>query len=350
MPRPPKPRVLVALSGGVDSSVAAALLLEQGYDVVAATMRVLSAAQVEGSPSEEARRVSEHLGIPHETLDLSAPFERDIVTHFAQEYAAGRTPNPCIRCNRLIKFGAFLKKATQFGAAYLATGHYVRVEHRHGRHALRRGVDRPKDQSYVLAALTQEQLANALFPLGGFTKAQVRARARALALPAADAEESQEACFIPEGRYGDFLAERLGPPEPGPILSTRGDLLGQHKGLIHYTIGQRRGLGISDPRPYYVTALDPARNAIIVGHDEETLCGALTAGHVNWVGMPPQADPFECRVQIRYLHQAVPATVTPVGNRIKVHFHEPQRAVAPGQWAVLYDDDGYLLAGGIIET
>lgn len=344
------PKILVAMSGGVDSSVAAALLLEKGFDVVGVTMNIIPGVPDRPSAVEDAARVARQLGIPHHIWDGRDLFDREIIEAFAQEYCRGRTPNPCVCCNRRIKFGALLDLADRLGADKLATGHYVRLEERNGRQAVRRGVWRAKDQSYVLAALSQEQLSRAVFPLGESTKNETRERARALGLDIAERPESQEICFIPDDDYRTFLAERLGPPRPGPIVSTSGGILGQHKGLIFYTVGQRRGLGIAAPRPLYVLRLDVERNALVVGYDEDTFCTALVTAPVNWSGLAPQKAPFRCNVQIRYLHRPAPALVTPQETGLHILFEEPQRAVTPGQWAVLYDEGDYLLAGAVIES
>ena len=350
MPAPRRPRVLVAMSGGVDSTVAAALLLEQGYDVTGVTMRVAPAAGGALECVHDARRAARRLGIAHRVWDGADVFEREVITDFVNEYLAGRTPNPCVRCNPRIKFGALRDAAAEVGADYFATGHYVQLEQRGPRRALRRALHRDKDQSYVLAGLAQEQLRGCLFPLGVLTKDQTRRRALSLGLPNADRPESQEICFVPDDDYAAFLEKRLGAPKPGPILSTRGEVLGQHRGLIRYTVGQRRGLGIAAPRPLYVVGLDPERNAVIVGHEQETYCKGLRIEPVNWGAVPAQRAPFECLAQIRYLHRPVPATATPAHDAVEVRFHEPERAVTPGQWAALYDADDYVLAAGTIEA
>lgn len=337
------------MSGGVDSTVSAALLLEQGYDVMGITMRLMPDSQEHPSTAEAARRAADQLCISHYVWDAVEPFEREVVSYFVGEYLMGRTPNPCIRCNQRIKFGGLMAFARERGAECLATGHYARVVPCGERLALRRGVWRPKDQSYALAGLTQEQLRQVLFPLGELTKDETRMRARNLGLTNAEKAESQEICFIPGDDYGAFLSGRVGPAVPGPILSVQGAVLGQHKGLMFYTVGQRKGLGIAAERPYYVVKIDTAANSLVVGHDEETFRDGLRTGPVNWGALPPQSAPFACLAQIRYLHRPVPAMATPAGEGLEVRFETPQRAVTPGQWAVLYDDAECVLAAGIIE-
>lgn len=352
-----KAGVIVAMSGGVDSSVAAALLCEKGYDVVGMTLRVASGDGRESSQracctldaAEDARRVADRLGIPHYVVNYVGRFEREVIADFTSEYLAGRTPNPCVRCNQRVKFGALFEKAAAAGAESIATGHYVQLTRPNGRFALRRAVDRAKDQSYALAGLSQEQLRRALFPLGGLTKEQARAKARSLGLVTADKPESQEICFIPDDDYRHFLEQRVGPATPGPILSAEGEALGEHKGLMYYTVGQRKGLGIAAARPYYVIRLDLRRNALIVGHEEATHCVSLTTGPVVWGALSPQTEAFDCLVQVRYRHTPAPGTAEPGERGLKVRFHRPQRAVTPGQWAVLYNEDETVLGAGIID-
>lgn len=343
------------MSGGVDSSVAAALLVDQGYDCVGMTMRVASGEGREHSDKAcctaeaagDARRVADRLGIPHYTLNYVERFEQEVIEDFAAEYRAGRTPNPCARCNQRVKFGALYEKCIAVGADFIATGHYARKVPRGDRVGLRRAVYREKDQTYNLAGLGQEQLRRALFPLGEMTKEEARGIARDRGLVTWDKPESQEICFVPQDDYRAFLDARVGPPTPGPIVNTAGEVVGQHSGLMHYTVGQRKGLGIAAPRPYFVLKLDMANNVLFVGHEEETGARALVAEEVVWGALAPQEAPFDCTVQIRYRHQPVPATATPcdAGRSLSIALHQPERGITPGQWAVCYDGDVVLAAG-----
>lgn len=355
---PPKgSRILVAMSGGVDSAVTAALLAEQGYDCYGVTLRLVPEHREKSvfepccglEALEDARRVCEKLGIPFEAMHAVERFDRDIITYFVDEYRSGRTPNPCVRCNRMIKFGAIYTKADELGAGYIAMGHYARLEPLEGRVALRRGADATKDQSYVLAPLAQRQLRRALFPLGGLTKEEVRARAWNLDFGMATKRESQEICFVPDRDYGGYIEGRTGlAGTPGPILSVSGEKLGEHRGLIHYTLGQRRGLGIGALRPYYVVRLDLEKNAVIVGFDEDTLETSFETGVLCWGALRPQDTPFECHVQLRSRHQPVPATLLPSREGARIVLSRPERAITPGQWMVAYDERGYVLCSAII--
>lgn len=350
-------RVMVAMSGGVDSSVAAALLQEQGYDVVGVTMKLLDlpdeVAGDRGCCSLEAVRraqaVCRRLRIPHYTLNLAACFAREVLAPFVAEYARGRTPNPCLRCNMAVKWGELLRRARSVGFEYLATGHYARLEYVSGRWRLRRGVDSAKDQSYALYGLTQEMLAHTLLPLGRLTKAQVRARAAELGLPTADVEESQDICFIPGGDYREFLRDRI-PFRPGPIVDEQGRVLGEHEGLPAYTVGQRKGLSVGVGEPLFVLAKDVDRNRLIVGPREALARREVLVEEVNWVSCeePAPGEAIPAEVEVRYRGEPIAAQVTadPPG-RARLHLAEHDQAVTPGQAAVWYQGE-MLLGGGII--
>lgn len=352
-----KRRVIVAMSGGVDSSVTAALLTEQGFDVVGVTMRLSDESRMAGSgdgivqAAEDARSVAEVLGIRHFTVDFRELFREKVVSRFVSEYARGRTPNPCVVCNRYLKFGGLMEKAFELGADFLATGHYARVEQDStGTFRLLRGLDTRKDQSYVLYYLTQEKLRHFLLPLGGYAKEEVRMMAGRFALPVARKAESQEICFIPDDDYAGFLRREC--PEcfvPGAIVDVSGRVLGRHGGVPFYTIGQRRGLGIATGEPLYVTRLDADRREVVVGTANDVYYSGLVANDVNWVVPNPPEKFFRAAVRIRYGKREGMATVTLLSDeRIEVRFDEPQRAVAPGQSAVLYREDE-VIGGGIIE-
>ncbi len=348
----------VALSGGVDSAVAAALLVEQGYEVVGLMMRLWAGAASDRSPLnrccsleavDDARAISRHLGIPFYLLNYELPFAERVVGPFVVDYARGLTPNPCLACNRFLKFGLLLERALALDAAYLATGHYARIRRVDGRYELWRGRDRGKDQSYALYMLTQAQLVHALLPVGELLKAEVRAAARNLALPVAAKPESQEICFIADDDYRRFLQARI--PEafrPGPIVDRAGHVLGTHHGLPCYTVGQRRGLGIAAPEPLYVLEVDTSANALVVGPAAELARPTLVAEGVNWVAGQAPPAPFEATVRIRLHGREAPATVTPLaGERARVDFAAPERGITPGQAAVFYSGD-VVLGGGTI--
>lgn len=346
------------MSGGVDSSVAAALLVEQGYKVIGLMMRLWSEPGGEAdnrccTPEavDSARWVADSLGIPFYLFNVEAPFRAHVVDYFVREYAAGRTPNPCLMCNRHIRFDVLLRRALALDARYLATGHYARLRHTDGRYRLLKGVDARKDQSYVLYMLNQEILRHVLFPLGSYTKAQVREMARRRGLPVADRAESQDLCFLARGDYRQFLQREV--PEavrPGPIVDRSGQVLGQHKGLPFYTVGQRRGLDIAAPEALYVLEMDTARNALVVGTATELGRSELTAGQVSYVCGQVPLEPMRVTAKIRYKAREAPALLTPLpGDRAALRFDYLLRDITPGQGVVFYQGQE-LVGGGIIEN
>lgn len=358
-----RPRAVAAMSGGVDSSVAAALLLEEGYDVIGVTMQLWPRAEAYDRPQdiagccsleavEDARRVAGRLGIPHYVVNFRQAFATEVIDNFCCEYGRGRTPNPCIRCNQKIKFDALWRRARELEADYLATGHYARLSYDRvrARHIIRRGLDDRKDQSYFLYPMTQEQLSRTLMPLGGLTKERTRELAAGYGLPTAAKAESQEICFVPDNDYASFVAHRNPAVAlPGDIVDSSGRVLGRHEGIIRYTVGQRRGLGIAAEHPLYVTAIEPEANRVVVGPEEELFRRRLLVTDLNWVALPRLERGRQARVAIRYRMQAAPARLEPdEQGRVMVTFAQPQRAVTPGQSAVFYSGDT-VLGGGLIE-
>jgi tRNA-specific 2-thiouridylase len=348
-------KIVVAMSGGVDSSVAAALLREQGYEVIGITMQLQPSDRLDDCRGLDsvthAKKVAQRLDVPHYVADFRDILARDVIADFCREYSLGRTPNPCIRCNRYIKFGALLKRAQELGADMVATGHYARIERDNdsGRYLLKKGTDRHKDQSYVLCMLTQEQLGHTLFPLGNMTKDEVRHTADKLGLPVINRADSQEICFIPDNNYPGFLKEYTGiTPRPGQIINRRRKVIGEHQGIIYYTIGQRKGLGIASREPLYVTAIDPEENTITVGGKNEVYATRLVASDLNWISIERLDSPVNVKARIRYRHREAAATVTPAGtDEVMIEFKEPQMAITPGQAVVFYDDD-IVVGGGLI--
>jgi tRNA-specific 2-thiouridylase len=354
------PSVLVAMSGGVDSSVAACLLQEQGYDVVGSHMSLVHLDGVEHgccgpAARADAASVAEIAGFPFEICDLTEPFTSTVIADFIDEHAAGRTPNPCARCNGEIKFGAFLRRADELGVDLVATGHYVRSDRdADGAWHLRRGADLAKDQSYMLHMLGQRQLARSIFPVGGLPKHETRAIAARFGLPVATKPDSQELCFAPSGDAGAFVRDRA--PElvhaGGEVVDADGRVLGAHDGTFAFTLGQRRGLGVALGAPAYVVETDAVANRVVIGSAELLARRALDADRVSWVaGVPPADGPFEASVRVRSHGDDVPAAIRPrTDGTIEVVFRSPQRALAPGQSAVVYLGDEVLGGGRIVTT
>jgi len=385
MSSPKRQRVVCGMSGGVDSSATAALLLEQGYEVVGITLKLWPQDCVNRAEDKccgpqavtDARAVCHKLDIPYYLIDEAAEFQKHVIQYFADEYKAGRTPNPCVMCNQNLKFGRLIDRADQLGAEFIATGHFARVERAGsgrreenpsdkaesgkrkaeieqslntsvatGRYLLKRGRDLRKDQSYFLFSLRQDQLARAIFPLGEKTKSDTREVARHCQLKTADKEESMEICFVPDNNYGGFLqAANLVQKHRGEIVDLHGHVLGQHDGIEFYTIGQRKGLGITTAKPVYVVELDAENNRVVVGDDSALDRDEFVADRCNWHPFDKLTEPIEVTAKIRYNHPGTPATVTPLeNNAVRVKLHTPQRAITPGQAAVFYQDD--LVMGG----
>jgi tRNA-specific 2-thiouridylase len=364
-------RVVCGMSGGVDSSATAALLLEQGYEVIGITLKLWPQDCVNRAEDKccgpqavtDARAVCDKLDIPYYLIDEAAEFQKHVIQYFADEYKAGRTPNPCVMCNQNLKFGRLIDRADQLGADFIATGHFARIERPltpslspsdgervakpgEGRFLLKRGRDLKKDQSYFLFSLRQDQLARAIFPLGEMTKSDTREVARHCQLKTADKEESMEICFVPDNNYGGFLQQaNLVQKHRGEIVDLHGTILGHHDGIEFYTIGQRKGLGITTPKPVYVVELDAEDNRVVVGDESALDRDEFTATNCNWHPFDKLTEPIEVTAKIRYNHPGTPATVTPTGNgSVKVKLHTAQRAITLGQAAVFYQDD--LVVGG----
>lgn len=353
-------KVVVGMSGGVDSSVAAYLLKQQGYDVVGVTMQIWqdeSHEEIENkggccglSAVDDARRVAAMLDIPYYVMNFKSEFKRDVIDYFVREYLAGRTPNPCIACNRYVKWESLLTRSIQIGADYIATGHYARIcELPNGRYAIRNSVTAKKDQTYALYNLTQEQLKRTLMPIGDYTKEEVRKIAEDIGLMVARKPDSMEICFVPDNDYASFIEKETGVTSvPGDFVDVDGNVIGKHRGVIHYTVGQRKGLGIALGKPAFVVAIRPEQNQVVIGEDRDVYTERLYAKNLNFMAVDDIPEPVHVKAKIRYSHEGAYCTVRKIdSDTIECIFDQPVRAVTPGQAVVLYDGE-YVLGGGTI--
>lgn len=355
-----KKKVVIGMSGGVDSSVAAYLLKEAGYDVIGVTMQIW---QTEDSCSleenggccglsavEDARRVATDLGIPYYVMNFRNEFKENVMDYFVEEYKQGRTPNPCIACNRYVKWESLLKRSLDIGADYIATGHYARVvQLENGRYTLKKSATSAKDQTYALYNLTQHQLSHTLMPVGEYTKDEIRKIAENIDLKVANKPDSQEICFIPNNDYAGFIEETMGEPaKPGNFVTPDGKVIGKHKGIIHYTVGQRKGLNLSMGYPVFVVAIRPETNEVVIGKADDVFSKKLYCNNLNFMSIPSLEGEMRVSVKIRYSHQGADATIRMIGDdEVECIFDEPQRAITPGQAVVFYDGE-YVVGGGTI--
>lgn len=353
-------KVVVGMSGGVDSSVAAYLLKQQGYDVIGVTMQIwqdeeLSLQEENGgccglSAVDDARRVAAQLEIPYYVMNFKAPFKEHVIDYFVESYLSGKTPNPCIACNRYVKWESLLERSLHIGADYIATGHYARVvQLPGGRYTLQRSATLAKDQTYALYNLTQEQLKRTLMPVGAYAKEEIREIAERIGLQVASKPDSQDICFVPDGDYASFIEDSVGTHLPeGNFVTPEGKVLGRHKGIIHYTVGQRKGLGLALGYPAFVLEIRPETNEVVIGTHEESMATSLRANALNFMSVEDLTEPVRVFTKIRYNHRGVWATIEKTGeDELVCTFEEPQRAVTPGQAVVFYDGD-YVLGGGTI--
>jgi tRNA-specific 2-thiouridylase len=355
-----KQRVVVAMSGGVDSAVAAAILARQGYDVLGITMRLWTLEDPDApvgkrrccsvEDTDDARQAADAIGIPHYVLNMEREFHDRVIDYFVAEYDRGRTPNPCLACNEHVKFRALLDRAVALDADYLATGHYAQIDREGSRFRLRRAVDATKDQSYVLYTLGQAELARTLFPVGGYAKPQIRQIARELGLALAEKPDSADICFVPDGDYKRFVRERV-PARPGTIRDGHGAILADHDGVASFTVGQRRGIGIAVGEKRFVTGIDPDLNIVTIGPEEDLMAREALVERVNWTAGEPPSRGLRVDAKIRYRTPAAPALLTPLdGGRARVLFDRAQRAITPGQAAVFYVDDEVFGGGAILRA
>lgn len=351
-------KALIAMSGGVDSSVAACIMIDRGYDCIGATMKLYDNDYVAPESKtccslddiEDARSVAANLNMPYHVFNFKGDFQKQVIDRFVSAYENGRTPNPCIDCNRYLKFKALYDRAKLLGCKYVVTGHYARIENSGDRYLLKKALDPRKDQSYVLYSLTQEQLAHTVFPLGDMSKDVTREIASRHNFYNADKPDSQDICFVPDGKYAEFIERYTGKDYPeGEFVDTEGNAMGIHNGIIRYTIGQRKGLGIAAGKPVYVNGINPVSNQVVLGSNEELFKTELDAIDFNWIAFEKPENAFRCKARIRYQHKEQPALVQPCADgTVHITFDEGQRAITPGQAVVLYDGD-IVVGGGIIK-